>query len=293
VIPRLLAAEANLNRIKFLDRKSFRTIAGDNEPQKRPLDLTQDLGTLLKLLKKPENKGYKMIIVDPVTGVFGGKNMGKNDEIDPVLRELLDFCEEANIAFVGVMHTPKLMTNSAIDKIPGGSSVRGSAKSVFMLSRNTDSDDKHDHLMTMIKWNYTGNSDGQEFKTVGAEIEHKGNKLKTATLAWGEITSMVGDDVLVKQNEKKESRDRQGEKCEMFLLAFLENGPVRSPKVYDAALAAGNFSKDTVQKALKRIGGDHIDRRSKHEGFWMTLTPKNTFPEVIVEEQLIADVAVL
>ena len=301
VVPRLMAAGANLSpgMIGFLDRKSFRTVAGDNDPEKRPLDLSRDLETLLELLKA--KRDYKVVIVDPITGVFGGKDMGRNVEIDPVLRDLIDFCEQADVAFLGITHTPKLMTNSAIDKIPGGSAMRGSAKSAFMLSRDPDSDDKHDHMLTMVKWNYTAKATGLKFRTVEADVVHKGVALKAAKILWGEATELIGDDVLVAQNAKKETGDRQKDRCDAFLQTYLANGPVRSPDVYAAALAhAGRFSDDTVRKSLKRIGGDHVDRRNQHEGYWMTLTPNAPWcggtvvsQQVVAGKELMGDVDVL
>jgi putative DNA primase/helicase len=292
VIPRLIAAGADLKRIKFLDRKSFRVVAGDNEPEKRGLDLTQDLDDLLLMVKK--HPKTKLLIVDPITGVFGDKDIGKNKESNPVFEKLIDFCEASGVAFVGVLHMPKLTTNSSIDKIPGGSAVRGSAKSAFMVSHDTDSDNRYDHELTMVKWNYTGVTDGLKFKTVTETLEHKGKKIETVKIVPGEATSNVADDVLAKQNAKPGERDKQKDKCEMFLMTFLADGPQRSPKVYAAALSAGRFSDDTVKRALKSIGGDHIDRRDKHEGYWMTLTPGSPFPEVRSEEQqVIADVEAL
>jgi len=108
VIPRLRAAGADLSpgMIGFMDRKSFRTIAGDNSPEKRPLDLGEDLDTLLELAKK--HPDVKMIIVDPITGVFGNKSINKNEEANPILEKLIDFCETTGIAFVGVTHVLKL-----------------------------------------------------------------------------------------------------------------------------------------------------------------------------------------
>jgi putative DNA primase/helicase len=290
VVPRLIAAGADRSKIKFLDRRSFRTMAGDNDPEKRPLNLTQDLDILMELIK--ENPGYKMIIVDPITSIFGDKNIGKNEEVDPVLQHLIDFCEEAKVAFVGVTHVPKRQTNMAIEKIAGGSAVAGSAKSAFMLSRDPESDNKNDHILTMVKYNYTGNSNGQKFSTKGLEVEFKGKTLKTVKIAWGEITTLDGNDIMAHQNSKKEMRDKQADACEMFLLTFLADGPQRSPDVYAAALAAGKFSDNTVRNALKRIGGGWYDRRNQREGYWMTLTPNTPFPfgETMQDERVMANV---
>jgi hypothetical protein len=287
VIPRLKAAGADLSpgMIGFMDRKSFRTIAGDNSPEKRPLDLGEDLDTLLELAKK--HPDVRMIVVDPITGVFGNKSINKNEEANPILEKLIDFCETTGIAFVGVTHVPKRSTNSAIEKIAGGSAVGGSAKSAFMLSRDPDSDDVHNHLLTMVKWNYTGEASGMKYSTVPAEVEHKGKKLKIAKIVWGESTDMIADDVLVAQNSKKDDRDRQQDKCDAWLSAYLGDTPRKSKDVYTAAEAQG-YGSSTVKRSLENLNGRHIDGRKidKGLGWWMAL-PGVEFPAP-KEEKLIA-----
>lgn len=271
VRPRLLAMGADLSKVMFLDRRSFRTIAGDNDPEKRALDLSQDCDVLLDLVKL--HPDIKLLVVDPITGVFGNKNINKNEEANPIFEKLIDFCEASGIAFLGVLHVPKRTTNSAIEKIAGGTAVAGSAKSAMMLSRDPDSEDKHEHLLTMVKWNYASNCDGIKYKTVPAQASWKGKTTNTVAIEWGEVVTEIADDVLVKQNAKPEQRDRQADKCEAFLMTFLKGGPQRSPDVYDAAKLLG-FGDTTVKRALKAIGGHHVDRRAQRSGFWMALTPE-------------------
>lgn len=283
VLPRLKAAGADTSKVSFFDRKSFRTFAGDNEPERRPLNLTQDLDDLIEFSKAhPE---YRMIIADPITGIFGSKNINKNEEANPVLEHLIDFCEETGISFLGVLHVPKRTTNSAIEKIAGGSAVGGSAKSAFMLSRDPDSEDIHDHVLTMVKWNYASSAEGIRYKTVSATVDWKGREIGTAKIEWGEVVGTVADDVLAKQNAKPEERDRQADKCEAFLMTFLKGGPQRSPDVYDAAKQLG-FGDTTVKRALKAIGGYHIDRRAQRMGYWMSLEPNPSFSSGEAEETL-------
>lgn len=283
VLPRLKAAGADTSKVSFFDRKSFRTFAGDNEPERRPLDLTQDLDELIEFSKAhPE---YRMIVADPITGIFGSKNINKNEEANPVLEHLIDFCEGSGMAFLGVLHVPKRTTNSAIEKIAGGSAVGGSAKSAFMLSRDPDSDEIHDHVLTMVKWNYASSAEGIRYKTVSATVDWKGRKIETAKIEWGEVVGTVADDVLVAQNGKKEARDRQQDKCDAFLQTYLTSGPQKSKDVYDAAKGQG-FGSSTVKRSVANIKAHHVDGR-KHgkQGWYMSMT-ENPFDEPIIEEQV-------
>jgi hypothetical protein len=117
-----------------------------------------------------------------------------------------------------------------------------------------------------------------KYRTVTYTLVEDGTEFPIVKIAWGETTDMNADDVLVAQNGKKEEKDRQLDRCMAFLQTYLKEGPKRSPDVYAAAQQL-EFGDTTVKRALKKLGGDHLDRRNKHEGYWMTLTPGMPFPE--------------
>lgn len=284
VIPRLVAAGANLDNIGFLDNKSFRGTVGESKVPGRSIDLSQDMETLMQIIKA--NPDFKLLICDPITGIFGSKKITKDEEVNPILEELVDLCQQTGLTFVGISHTPKRQTNSAIEKISGGSAVAGKCRAAFMLSQDPDSDGDHDHVMTIIKGNLTGNKKGMKYTTVPAVVkDENGKEIAIVKISWSkEECNMTADDVLVKQNSRKPDDDRQIARCEAFLRTYLAKGPVRSPDVYDAAKMQ-EFGQTTVKRALKNIGGDHIDRRNQREGYWMTSTPGAPFPADVVERE--------
>jgi hypothetical protein len=65
--------------------------------------------------------------------VVHNRNINKNEEANSVFEQVIDLCEASGIAFLGILHVPKRQTNSAMEKIAGGTAVAGSAKSAFML----------------------------------------------------------------------------------------------------------------------------------------------------------------
>jgi hypothetical protein len=284
VIPRLMAAGANLENVGFLDNKAFRGTVGESKVPGRSIDLSQDMETLMQIIKA--NPDFKLLICDPITGIFGSKKITKDEEVNPILEELVDLCQQTGLTFVGISHTPKRQTNSAIEKISGGSAVAGKCRAAFMLSQDPDSDGDHDHLMTIIKGNLTGNKKGMKYTTVPAAVkDENGKEIAIVKISWSkEECNMTADDVLVKQNSRKADDDRQIARCGAFLRTYLAKGPMRSPDVYDAAKMQ-EFGQTTVKRALKNIGGDHIDRRNQREGYWMTLTPGAPFPVDVVERE--------
>jgi len=285
VVPRLMAAGADLKNIRFLDSKSFRETVGDTKIPGRSIDLDKDMELLLGLIKA--NPDIKLMVADPITGIFGAKQITKDQEVNPILEQLVDLCKETGLVFLGVCHTPKRQTNSATEKIAGGSAVAGKCRAAFMLSHDPDSDDRHAHVMTMIKGNLTGKKSGLKYRTVEHSLT---DEIRIAKIEWGEATDDVADDVLAKQNRKPEERDRQIDKCEAFLLTFLAQGPRRSPEVYEAGERQG-FSSPTVKRALKAIAGHHIDRRGKGQGYWMSLEPNPVFDEPVGTKEAVMGLA--
>jgi putative DNA primase/helicase len=278
VVPRLMAAGADLSKVRFLDNRSFRGTLGDSKVPGRSIDLDQDMETLLGMLKA--NPDTKLLICDPITGVFGSKKISKDEEVNPILEELVDLCKVTGLTFVGVSHTPKRTTNSSIEKISGGSAVAGKCRAAFMLSHDPESEDKHDHVMTIIKGNLTGNLSGMKYSTVPCSVQAEGEAIDIVKIEWKEATDLTADDVLIAQNSKKEERDGQVDKCMAFLQTYLKE-PTRSPTVYDAGMAhPEKFVDKTIQRALKKLGGRHIDGRlvGKGKGFWMALAGQE-FPE--------------
>jgi len=280
VIPRLKAAGADLKNVRFLDSRSFRGTVGDMKVPGRSIDLDQDMETLLGMLKASPD--IRLLVCDPITGIFGEKQINKDPEINPLLEDLVDLCRTANLTFVGVCHTPKRQTNSSIEKIAGGSSVAGKCRAAFMLSNDPASDDKHDHLMTIIKGNLTGKLDGLKYRTVPFLLVEDGIEIPIVRIEWREATDMNADDVLAAQNSKKDERDKQQDKCDAFLQTYLDGGPKRSPDVYDAAKAQG-YGESTVKRSMRNISGRHIDGRTvgKGNGWWMALPGKDSFPEQV------------
>jgi putative DNA primase/helicase len=285
VLPRLLAAKADMSNIDFLDSKSFRGTVGDSKVPGRSIDLDQDMETLLGMIKG--NPEYKLLICDPITGIFGAKSINKDQEVNPILEELNTLCQGTGLTFLGVCHVPKRSTNSSMEKIAGGSSVAGKCRAAFMLSGDPDSDDKHDHLMTSVKTNLSGEKSGLKYKTVPTVVVQDGVEIPIVKIEWGEKTDMTADDVLLAQNSRKDDRDRQADKCEAFLLTYLAEEPKRSRSVYEEAKKQG-YGESTVKRALENVGGRHIDGRNagKGHGWWMAL-PGVDFPAP-KEEKLMA-----
>src|SRR5215472_4428893 len=152
VIPRLIRAGANLANIELLDNSSFEVYDREyNRVDRRGIDLSQDITILNYLVKK--HSQIKLLILDPITGVFGGKNTNHDKDMRPIMNQLKDMLEARSLTLVGIAHTNKRGDAAAIDQIQGASSIAGAARAAWLFTRDPESEDEHAHQMTCIKGN--------------------------------------------------------------------------------------------------------------------------------------------
>jgi hypothetical protein len=257
VVPRLIAAGANLSKIDLLDNHSFRTYCPDGTKIKRCLAMDEDIPALLTLLGK--HPDIALIVCDPITGIWGDTNVNHNKEIWPVVAGLMELCEKRNRTFLGVAHTNKRGNDAdAIDKIQGGSTMAGAARAAFLFSRDPDSDDKHDHVMTNVKVNYTDEWNGLKFRTVGATAVTADNReLETVRLDWLEATETSADDVMDKQREKKANggsgADGKLGLAIAFLTSNLQAGTDVQYKLIQLGEETEGISRATMFRAAKEM----------------------------------------
>ncbi len=254
VIPRLIAAGADLDKITILDNKSFRKITGDKKTS-RSIAMDKDIPLLSHLIKK-KFPDIALIVCDPITGIWGSKKTNIDDEMREITNQLIELCELRNVTFLGVAHTNKRTEASAIHQIQGCSSIAGCAKAAFMFSHDPDSEDKHDHLMTLIKGNYTGVDSGLKFKSVGTEITSSGESIETVKLEFGMVTDMTADDVLDKQKDKNKDENKKLKKVEQakeLIASQLQCGPKLAREMYELGLKEG-ISDETMKNAYPKLG---------------------------------------
>jgi putative DNA primase/helicase len=97
LLPRLIGAGANRNRVFFVDS----TRVGD---EVRPFDPASDTRTLLQAVEAIG--GVRLIVIDPVSTAIQGDSH-KNSEVRRGLQPLVDLAETAKAAVLGITHLSK------------------------------------------------------------------------------------------------------------------------------------------------------------------------------------------
>jgi putative DNA primase/helicase len=146
VVPRLLAAGANLKRVHALQ------IIRIDAQTKRAFLLTEDLDELERHLRSlPE---AVLVTIDPITGFLGSGKINSNSvtDIRGALAPLSDLAERRNIAIHTVTHPPKT-TTSAMNAFIGSQAFVAASRMAYLTTEEVDEEGKPTgrFLMAMVR----------------------------------------------------------------------------------------------------------------------------------------------
>ncbi len=110
VVPRLNAAGADLNRVKFYNRVKL-------DKGGRHLQLDTDTSLLKRALEA--NPSIRLLVLDPLESFCGNININANKELRPVTDALKRVCEQTKVTLVGIVHDNKRSDVSAVQKNTG------------------------------------------------------------------------------------------------------------------------------------------------------------------------------
>ena len=273
VIPRLIRAGAKLENIELLDNNSFEVFDREyNRVDRRGIDLSQDVPILSALIKK--HPAIKLLILDPITGVFGGKNTNHDKDMRPIMNQLKDMLEARGLTLVGIAHTNKRGEAAAIDQIQGASSIAGAARAAWLFTRDPESDHEHAHQMTCIKGNLSDNHDGLKLLTVAEAVP--GLKRPVPSIVWGESTKMHADEANQALKEKRETKVNKRDAVKLAIQALLGEKPLLSNDVY-APLEKQGHSSETIKRAAGELTDEKVIYRKQRGGRWYMVLAEHLF----------------
>lgn len=142
LVPRLIAHEADLTRVNFIEG-----VSSDNEVEL--LDLLRHVEQLREaLIACPDTV---LLLVDPITSFMGaGIDTHKTSDVRRVLSAVAKVAEEHNVAFVGIHHLRKA-SGPAIHAITGSQAFTDAVRTVWLVGQ--DQDDPKRRLMLPLKNN--------------------------------------------------------------------------------------------------------------------------------------------
>lgn len=140
LIPRLIAAEADLDRIEIIE--GLRNSKGDY----LPFDIT-----FLPYLRRhiedglAEGRNYKLVIIDPITTYVGRAKIDdhRDAQLKPAMAELAKIAQELDVTFICLAHLNKGGSGkSAAFRIMGGAAYVTSSRLTYIYAADPDAPDR-------------------------------------------------------------------------------------------------------------------------------------------------------
>ena len=159
IIPRLIAAGADLSRISFLE--GVCEIDEEGRPTNRSLALDRHLDHL-KGIAAGKAGELRLLIIDPIAAFLGNTDSHKNSEVRTVIAGLASIAAEYRFAVLIVSHLNKGAQTSAIYRISGSLAFVAAARAAFAVVRDPEKPDRR--LLLPVKNNLAADTSGYSFQ---------------------------------------------------------------------------------------------------------------------------------
>jgi len=239
IIPRLMAAGADLKRVKLIQAVKL-----ENDKE-RGFDLQADLKMLAEKVK--ELGDVKLVIIDPLTAYLGKTDSHNNAEVRSALKPISEFADDCKVAVWGITHFNKSGDGNAINRVMGSVAFTGAARVVHQVTRHPEDDRKR--VFLPIKSNLSIDKGGYAFHIEATEIDSDDGKIGTSRIVWDKnLVNMKADDALSNSEEKSPAVAE----AVQFLNDIPMNGPVDSKEINRQAKEAG-ISAASMKRAKGKL----------------------------------------
>lgn len=251
IVPRLIAAGADMDRIIFVD---VQTDLGTGALQ-FPLDL-------VRVEQVIAEHNVSMIFLDPAKAVVPPGFSGNDDiAVRQYLEPIAALADRAKVTIIGLAHFGKRTGTDSGQLMLGSVAWSQVARCVLSIA---DDPDTGTRVLTNTKANYAGTDRSVEFRIVSTTIQLDDGPAEIGSVEWLGDTTTDARDLLAGTDD-----DDAGERtaAEHWLEDYLTaNG--RSPsKTVKAEARKEGISEATLKRAKKKLG---VTDRS--EGFPRTST---------------------
>lgn len=226
--PRLIAANANLDKVFFIDSINF----GDNK--NRAIDPSTDLRQLYNSFP---DQSIDLIIFDPITSVIKGDS-NKQVDVRDSLRWVTELAEKKSCAILGITHFTKGTAGSSpVERITGSVAFSALARIALATFVSPNSDRK---VFCIAKSNLGIDRGGFEFIVEQVTIS---KNISASKISWLKELDKSAYQITHDLNRKEDQRLNHS--AIDLLQSILETGSQESNYVKQAMKSQGYSDKQT------------------------------------------------
>lgn len=267
MVPRLMAMEADLSRICFLNgvKETFMEGTKDEAVEIsgiKNLWKSGDFITIEKAILKCRNP--KLIIIDPYTAYMGSADSNSNTEVRSFLRPLADLAEKYNVTILGITHLNKKEDSSADNRLLGSVGQQNAARMAWLIA--ADPDDFERRCFVWYKGNISPTQMGLSYRLQSVSIKtDDGRESSHPACAFEREPCTLSKDELLAPRKRTQGRPKKQASAEEWLEMFLSEGPVNSKLIFEEGLKL-EFSKRTLERVKSAMGIKSVYSQNRETG---------------------------
>jgi putative DNA primase/helicase len=246
VVPRLIAAGADLKRVQFVT-----AVRNQHGNGCRAFSLQSDLELLDREIRRLGD--VRLFGVDPISSYLGPRiDNHANAAVRSVLEPLGEMAERLRVAVVAVTHPPKGTGTAAINRFIGSIAFVAAARAAFMVTRDPNDDSRL--LFLPVKNNLAPLGKGLAFRLKERIVGEPRTVAVAPSIVWDvSHIDISANQALLAADSGGDNREKPASaEAEQFLRCVLGNGAMPSNEIRNEARAAG-VSWPTVRRAKDRL----------------------------------------
>jgi hypothetical protein len=259
VVPRLMAAGADLNRVHIVSAVQQKDGKG-----RRTFNLQADLALLERTIA--EIGEVALVIIDPISSYMGKIDSHKNSEVRGALEPLSEMAARLSVAILSITHFSKAgygINTKALHRFIGSIAFVGAPRAAFAVIEDTDNEGRM--LFLHAKNNIAGKPQGLAYRLEQTQVDDPaGRPIVASYVVWDdEPVGMTADEAL-RASENRDDRSSAAE-AEEFLRSRLADGAeVSAKEAEEYATNALGITSITLRRARKKLG---VVVRRQSDGF--------------------------
>lgn len=261
LVPRLMAAGADLNKVHFVDDTT-------DQNQLRSFDPATDMQPLM--YKAASIPDLALMIIDPIVNAVAGDSH-KNGEVRRALQPVVDFGEKLKCAVLGITHFSKGgQGKDPLERVTGSLAFAALAR-IVLATAKLDDGDTSKRIVCRAKSNVGVDHGGFEYDLQEKEVQAG---IFSSYALWGEAIEGTARELLAEPDNRYQGDGGNSalDDAKEFLSELLADGELAQPQIKKEAKEAGH-SWRTVERAKKALGIKSSKSKLDSRWYWRLLNP--------------------
>jgi len=275
IVPRLMAAGADLSKVKILRW----TIQKDKQGKKQKVtfNLTEHAQHVRSMIRQLGD--VRLIIIDPVSAFMGKADTHKNSDVRAGFAELQVVIAEFDVALIAINHMSKAEGLSAINRGSGSVAFNALYRAAWLICE--DPEDPSRRLMISMKVTNGKAGNGLAYRIHDAMAcdrngkpvldERDGKPIETSKVIFEDETISISADDALKPAAKEKGLPPTVRRAKQWLEQKLGDGNVHRSKDIRAEADELGISDSALKRAraeLREEGKTRTEKSEEIDGQW-------------------------